>query len=199
MWGGILRIAVLFAAVFLTGMVVKGMDDLLDSSWDLAKGKRTVAGSYGYSLVPYLMVFLAIAAWLAPKISLSLFLASYAVGMFFDSRQKMASGLQGYQETVIIILLGSLFFGWLEMLSSLSIILLVQVLDDLQDFRKENPTGHKNWARKFGVVETILFAIILFSLSLALATEKTLLVLVATPLVKRCLEIPLKEEKQDAC
>jgi hypothetical protein len=87
----------------------------------------------------------------------------------------MPLGLYGYQESLITLVLGILILGPSEMLSSLFIMWSIQLWDDLCDYTKEIACG-KNYVKKLGKVECLVFSIICFLSALYLDAVKTIAV-----------------------
>lgn len=148
-------------AVFLTGLVIKMMDDFIDSEYDDMLGKRNLSNVLGRGILPYAIFIFSLACLLDPRTSIGLFFSSYILGMVTDYNVKMPAGLYGYQESLIVLSLGILLLGFSEITSSLFIMGFVQLWDDLCDYKKEKNCG-KNYVKLLGKVECIILSIICF-------------------------------------
>ncbi|MGI6567248.1 MAG: hypothetical protein GX341_08610 [Firmicutes bacterium] len=155
---------------FFTGIAVKLMDDYLDAHFDQMAGKRTWAGELGEAALPYALAALSLGAAFNPAWSLTLFWASYAMGMRGDMTRPLSLGLTGWQEALVLGVFALLVFGWKEVFTSWGAIFVLQAIDDLRDEREDRLTSAGNWAVQWGVVETgltgVLMAIILARLDL---------------------------------
>ena len=152
-------------SIFLTGIVIKIMDDFLDQDIDsLYRKGLNIFLVVEHSVMSYTLLLLSFAFILDPVTSLSLFFASFALGMLTNLTVKMPTGLYGYQESLIIVFVGCILFRT-NMLSSLLIILTVQLCDDFLDFDRDKVTK-KNLAFLMGKTECSLLAITAFLLTL---------------------------------
>lgn len=162
-------------AVFLTGFVIKLMDDFIDLEYDTVLKRQNFSNVLGKGVLPYTLFIFSLACFLEPSTSISLFFSSYIIGMTADYGTKMPSGLYGYQESLITLILGILILGSSETLSSLFIMWSVQLWDDLYDYKKEIACG-KNYVKMLGKVECLVFSIICFLSALYLDAVKTIAV-----------------------
>ncbi|NLY51403.1 MAG: hypothetical protein GX063_00655 [Firmicutes bacterium] len=170
-------------ACFFTGTAVKLMDDYLDAPFDQMIGKRTWAAELEEGALPYALAALSLGAAAHPVWSVTLFWASYTMGMRGDLTRPLSLGLTGWQEALILGLLAFLFFDWQEMLTSWTAIFALQAIDDLRDRREDRLTGAGNWAVKWGVVETALAAALAVAVSAYLDLLKLVLVLLGSLVV----------------
>ncbi|NLY29301.1 MAG: hypothetical protein GX047_01555 [Firmicutes bacterium] len=170
-------------ACFLTGTAVKLMDDYLDAPFDQMIGKRTWAAELKEAAFPYALAALSLGVAADPVWSITLFWASYAVGMRGDLIRPLSLGLTGWQEALVLAFLAHLLFGWQEMLSSWMAIFALQAIDDLRDQREDGLTGAGNWAVKWGTVETAIAAVLAVAVSAYLNLGKLVLVLLSSLLV----------------
>lgn len=152
------------SSIFFTGFVIKIMDDYLDHDIDNLEKRQNLFTVLEYGGLPYALLLLSLAFMLDSVTSLSLFLASFAVGMAGKLTVKMPSGLYGYHESIIVALLGFIFLK-ANMASSLFIIVTIQLWDDFLDYDKDK-LNKNNLAFLLGKVECLLLAIIFFLLSL---------------------------------
>ncbi|MGZ4162769.1 MAG: hypothetical protein ACXVDB_01505 [Tumebacillaceae bacterium] len=170
-------------AIVLTGLTIKLMDDHLDVEFDQCIGRQTLAMRLGRASLPYGLAALGLAMALSPKVALSLFLASYAIGMGHDLSEKMPTRLPGWAESLIATGIMTWYAGWYLAAWSLAIMLMIQLLDDLMDLNNDKRSGQNNWANRFGFVEATLAMFVFALAAVLLAPIRTAEVLVATPLV----------------
>jgi hypothetical protein len=154
-----------FICVIMTSLVIKGMDDLLD-------GDEMVLPWLRYS--PYSLLLFALAAAFYPPWAITFFLASYGVGMIRDPFQRLPLTFTALEETIAVLLSGFLFFGWKEMLTSLLLILCIQMVDDLIDQQKDLREGRWNMATRYGWVEISAFAAAIGLIVTSITPEKTM-------------------------
>lgn len=128
------------------------------------------------AFLPYSLLIFSIAASLYLSWAVTLFLASYAVGMANDPGRRLPSSMTAIQESTLAMAIGVFFFGWLEMITSLLLILVVQIVDDLMDERADLREGRWNIVRGYGRVETITLASSMLLFTLALAPLKAICV-----------------------
>jgi hypothetical protein len=140
-------------AVLLCAFAVKLTDDFLDQQNDLKVERCNWALYLGPGTMVYATLFLALAASINSSVSLSLFFASYIVGMFNDLLRILPSRLRGWQESSLVMIAGVLLFGWINMLFSLLFIIAVQCTDDCLDYRLDCITGQRNIANRVGLME----------------------------------------------
>lgn len=150
-------------SIFLTGIVIKIMDDYLDQDIDVIEKQPNLYIALEYGGLPYTLLLLSLAIMLDFITALSLFFSSFAVGMAGKLTVKMPSGLYGYHESLIVVLLGFIIFK-LEMVSSLLIIVTIQLWDDFLDYESDK-ISKKNLAFVLGKVECLLLTIIFFLLA----------------------------------
>jgi len=108
-------ISIMFS-VILSAIAIKLADDYLDQ--DMDKSEKNFATVLGKGSMLYGMVSMALAASLNTPISISLFLASYIIGMFHDLKSHFPSRLNGFQESILIFIVGVFLLGWKMILFS---------------------------------------------------------------------------------
>lgn len=162
-WPELVRVCI---ALLLSGATVKFMDDVMDMEYDLARGKRTLAARLGRASLPYSLVAFAIAMIAQPLVSSSVFFASYAVGMFSRSTERLPTHVRAYIEIVVAVSLTVFITGWRDALWGISMMCLIDWLDDVMDRRRDNETGQFNVAIRFGTVETLFAILIVFCFAL---------------------------------
>lgn len=169
--------------IFLTGIVIKLMDDYLDQELDKIEGKFTLAVILDKAIVPYSLLSMVFCMMIYPNLAGSLFLASYIIGMGSNLKQRLPLGLNAFQEFVIFGILGLIIFGFIEMLSSLVIIIFIQFVDDFLDFYSDAKFTRRNFVIRFGFLESVIITLICLIASLILDWEKAVLVSISTPLI----------------
>lgn len=184
MYGEISSLALKGLAIFLVGICIKVMDDYMDIELDALLGNKTLAAKLGPGTLPYVLLLFAMAVSINQNLTLALFMASYAVGMFQDLFRPLPSGLKGWQESVVVFILGIVILGWETIMWSFTIMAAIQLLDDLIDYRLDLKTGVVKAVQRVGFAETALLVLIFTLLSLYLAVDQTLMVLGLTPVVK---------------
>jgi 1,4-dihydroxy-2-naphthoate octaprenyltransferase len=160
MFGGLLDWMTSLASMVLMGAAVKLMDDYLDSEYDICRGERTIAVKIGRATLPYALVCALISSYFNVSIAVSIFLASYALGMLTNAREKLPTKVPAYMEIVISLLVLWAMVGWRTGLWALSFMALIDWLDDVIDMTRDQRTGQRNLALKIGLVETTLLILI---------------------------------------
>lgn len=171
-------------AIFLSGWVVKLMDDFLDLRYDLFAGDETLAVRLGEGTLPYSLIGLVFAALLHPEIALSLFVGAYAAGMAGDYDRQLPSGLKGWQEGAAAVCFTLVFSPWSTVVWAVSVMLAVQITDDLFDIAEDGASGNPNIARRIGIGETRMLGLLALFAACVLKPAHTALVFMAIPLVE---------------
>lgn len=148
------------AALLLTGLAIRLMDDFLDLRYDAQAGIPSPAVRLGEATLPYGLLALAAGAALHAPTSLTLFFAAYAVGMIQDLRRPLPSGIAGWQEGGIVLVFGALLLGFWTQVWALAVMLFIQAVDDLLDYRLDRMSGNPNLVRAYGYVEVCLVALL---------------------------------------
>lgn len=179
----------LMAAVGLcaAGLAIRLMDDFLDTPLDLRQGLRTPAHSLGSACLPYALAALSIGCLLAPKLAAALFLGAYAVGMASDLGRMLPLGLQGYQESLLAVLIGSLGAGLVVMTWAVVMMIAIQAFDDLVDVETDQQTGGHNWCRRYGTGEVVLSGLLSLAIGVFLSPMLTILTLLMAIFIDRVL------------
>lgn len=188
MFGAIFDFLIKWLTICLTGIVIKLMDDYLDQELDKIEGKYTLAVLLDKALLPYTLLFMVLCMSVHPALAGSLFLASYIIGMGHNLQQALPLGWSSAQESIIFGIFGLVIFGFVEMFSSLLIIIFVQLIDDFVDYYTDRQYSRRNFVIRFGLWETIFTSVISFILALILDWQKTLLVSISFPLILFSLE-----------
>ncbi len=175
--------------IVLAGLVIKLMDDWLDVEFDQCIGRHTLAIRLGRACLPYSLLGFGLALALAPDVALTLFLASYAIGMGHDLRERMPTKLPGWVESLAAVS----FSVWATDLRltvwALFVMATIQLLDDLMDLQNDRRSGQNNLANRFGFVEVTLMMFICLLASILLSPLKTVEVLLAAPFVHMLLAL----------
>ncbi|MFD2168517.1 hypothetical protein [Tumebacillus lipolyticus] len=175
--------------IVLAGLVIKLMDDWLDVEFDQCIGRHTLAIRLGRACLPYSLLGFGLALALAPDVALTLFLASYAIGMGHDLREKMPTKLPGWVESLAAVS----FSVWATDIRltvwALFVMTTIQLLDDLMDLQNDRRSGQNNLANRFGFVEVTLLMFICLLASILLSSLKTVEVLLAAPFVHMLLAL----------
>lgn len=152
------------------------MDDYLDAPLDRLISKRTWAMDLQEAALPYALIALSLGIIADPLWSITLFWASYSIGMRGDLSRPLPLGLTGWQEGLFLGVLTLLLFGWKALLTSWAAIFSVQAIDDLLDQKQDRMSGAGNWAVRWGTVETCLAVAISVAILCYLDVMKLILV-----------------------
>lgn len=158
MWHVIFDFVITAVAVTCCAFSVKLTDDWLDQEHDRLAGRKNWANQLGIGTMLYAMLLLILAASLQTTVSLALFLASYIIGMFHDLTSRFPLGLLGWQESLAILLISIVLFGWQNTIFSLLFVTGMQLLDDCYDVIGDRLAGQRNFAAKLGQLECFLLA-----------------------------------------
>jgi len=156
----IFKLAGIVISVILCSIAVKLVDDFLDRELDARAGCYNFSNALGSGAIVYGMLSLSLAASINASVSIPLFLASYSIGMFNDSKKTFTSGLSGLQESLLIFILGVMLWGWKSMLFSIFFIFSIQLFDDYLDIYTDQLAGYRNLAHRIGKVECVLLNIL---------------------------------------
>lgn len=170
-------------SILLVGSVIKLMDDFLDLRYDIAEGYEGLAVRLGEGTLPYALLLFALGAMCHASTAISLLLGAYVVGMAGEYDRPLPSGLKGYQEGALVLLVALLLLPWSDLLWALLAMGAVQILDDLHDYATDRITGNPNLARRFGVVELHFAGLLLLTVAAHLRPVGTTLLFLALPIV----------------
>lgn len=165
--------------VFFTGLVIKMMDDYIDRDIDSLSGQKNIFTLSNCRIIPYVLLIFGLACFINKETALTLFFASYSIGMMGTLKAKMPTSLYGYQESIIIIVLGVILFGITEMSSSIFIIACVHLLDEYIDYNKDKKYK-KNWVFLLGKTEVLILGLIFLLSAIYMNPLKSILVLFLT-------------------
>lgn len=163
----------LFFTFFLIGFVIKLVDDSIDVT-DANRIFDKLLNNMQNGIIPYILVIFSISCLLDYKLTVSIFISSYIIGMFNDINRILSFKLKGYQEAIILFLIGIFFLGKSEMISSFLLVLIIQLLDDIIDLKNDKYYGRNNLCLKFGFLEVSVFLLILTLLLFKLSYIKLL-------------------------
>lgn len=160
MWPAIFNFACIVTAVACCAFAIKLADDYLDQEQDRLAGQANWTDILGIGTMFYAIFFISIAAAINSSISLSLFFASYIVGMFNDLHSRFPLGLTGWQESLLTLIISLTLFGWDITFFSLSFVIAVQLIDDCIDIKIDSNSGRRNFACRLGCMECSLAALL---------------------------------------
>jgi len=162
-----------FFSIFLTGIVIKLLDDYLDEDKDYLLSRKNLYFYLKKGILPYTLLIFSFAVILNYKYSVSLFLSAYILGMINNFDEKLVLGTPVYTEMIVISVIGCVVFGIKEMFSSIFLIASIQLIDDYIDYEKDKPFK-KGFAWKLGKTECLLIFIIFSLISLYLNVLKAI-------------------------
>lgn len=172
----------MFFSIFFTGITIKMMDDFIDEDFDHLIGIFNLTKELGPGIVSYILLIFSLAIVLNPKVATSLFFVSFSIGMVGNLTAKMPSGLYGYQESIIVLILALFLSGTKEVFSSLFLITAIQLWDDYLDYTGDKYSS-KNWAFILGKTECFILGLLNFLASLYLDYIKAILGIISAILI----------------
>ncbi|MFW6281697.1 MAG: hypothetical protein ACOC1O_02730 [bacterium] len=152
--------------ILIMGIVIKIMDDSLDRDLDKMTGQWNITSILNRSITPYCILMVIISLYFNFEECISIYMTSYILGMINDCREKLPSKLFAWQECIIIFFLSISITSFINMISTIFIIILIQIIDDYIDLKKDTYPQTNNIIIKLGCVNTILLFIIILFLSL---------------------------------
>lgn len=180
-------------AVILTAITIKLVDDYLDNDKSILS---TIIGNMGRGILPYSIMIFSISCLFNVETSVSLVASAYIIGMLSDFNRKLSFSFTGYQESILIFGTIVLFLGLHEVLSSLLIIFITQLIDDIIDIDKDRYYNNKNLVLQIGVVEVVLISLILILVTFKLNPIKLIICLIVFSLIE-LLEYNIKLEDKE--
>ncbi|MFO7820254.1 MAG: hypothetical protein R6V17_08480 [Halanaerobacter sp.] len=168
-------------AVFLTGLVVKLMDDYLDQEIDRLNERYSLAVKLKRKILPYSLLLFSFALLCDYKLSISLLWASYIVGMGVDV--KSSWGLKVYQELSLLLVMGFFLLDRRQFLFALLIILFIQTVDDYIDYYREKYISKDNFINYLGRLGTLFIIGVSLICSLIFDWQLSLVVVFCTFLI----------------
>ncbi|AFS78532.1 putative membrane protein [Gottschalkia acidurici 9a] len=161
----------LLVCISIISIIIKIIDNVVDNEGYVDESKLLPEKG----ILPYVVIMMGVASMLNINITVSLIFSAYIVGMFENLNMTFLFSLKGYQESIIVAILGILFIGFNDMISSILVISSIQLIDDLIDMDKDRITQNKNYALKYGIVEVSIATIILFLIALFMSPNKTII------------------------
>lgn len=150
------------AGITLIGFVIKMMDDFLDQEIDILQGDLNLTSILKKGILPYSLVIMIFALHLNFIESVSYFSASYLLGMASTAGDKLPSRLKGWQEGLILITIAIYLTDLREIITSIILILILQLIDDYIDYKKEIYIKKDNLINKLGYINVLIIFIVLF-------------------------------------
>lgn len=168
-------------AVFLTGVVIKLMDDYLDQEIDRLNERYSLAVRLKRKILPYSLLLFSFAVLCDYELSISLLWASYIVGM--GANTKSSLGLKVYQELILLLVMGFVLLDRGQFLFALLIILFIQTADDYIDYYREKYINKDNFINYLGRLGTLFIVAVSLSCSLICDWQLSLVVVFFTLLI----------------
>lgn len=182
--------------LLLVGLAIKLMDDFLDQEKDKASGQYNLYHILGKSILPYSLVIFSFGLYLNLVEGISFFAASYLLGMAHDYHLRLPSGLIAWQEGLIVFMFSTYLTDLKNSLSALLLILLLQFIDDLIDFKKDSQYFQANLFKKLGFFNSVLIMLALTIVAIIFYPVKLIYFIIAIILLYLSFEI-LKIKNRD--
>lgn len=160
-------------------MAIKIMDDYIDAPWDALFGQTTWVAELKEAALPYALMALCLGCLADTTWAVTLFWASYVVGMRGDLKRPLALGLTGWQEATLAGVVIYLVSGGYALFTSWAAVFVMQCIDDLLDQSLDKLSGADNWATRWGRVEIGLSLVIVSTVLARLHPAKLILVLMS--------------------
>ncbi|MTI70253.1 MAG: hypothetical protein FH751_08380 [Firmicutes bacterium] len=154
----------ILVCITIMAVLIKVLDDYYDGDYKNIE----IIKNLEESLVLYGLLAFSIACVIESSLAITFFISAYIIGMFKDFNRKLTLGLKGYQEGILLIILCLVFINPLEVFSSFLIILIIDITDDILDFRYDKKYNKKNYVLQFGLGEVLITAIILILFTIKL-------------------------------
>ena len=162
------------AAFTITGISIKLLDDIFDGDGPVSKAN--LAGQSAYAIL-----FFAVGCLLSPVYTVVLFIAAYILGMLRAGSDLFPLG-NGFTEAVSLLLLSVIFIPVKIILFALSVMLAIQLYDDIVDYENDYSAGLTNLVGRFGKWESMLTLVLAGTIAIKLDPLRTLLIFVSLPL-----------------
>lgn len=159
-----------FGAILFTAVAVKWLDDFIDGE----SYTESFRAGAAYSLTAILL-----AAALEFSLTFALFAACYIIGMFNSLKMRLPSGLPSWAESVIALILAIIFSGFKQVCWALLIIISVQLIDDIMDYKLDQSQNRSNAVLYFGLERSWILFLFCFYLSLKFQPLLSVIVLAA--------------------
>jgi len=151
--------------LLLIGAVIKLMDDFLDKEIDRILEKNNYAILIGNSILPYCLLLMTIALYLNFEENTTFFIASYATGMAQDYDKKLPTNIFAWQESVFILFFSILYISFYDTVYALILILCLQLIDDLMDFKQDKYVNDFNYIKIVGIIPGVILILLLILIS----------------------------------
>lgn len=178
-WPEFIRVLLSVACI---GIVIQWMDDIFDVERDVGAGERRFAVRLGRHILPYSVILALSAAVFDWRLAVAIFLGAFSVGMF-GWWKGTPSGILLWLELVGAVSVSVYGIGWLLTGWALSIVIFLDVFDDVIDLRHDERLGAPNIAVHLGVPLSMLLALVALSASFCVSVEWTVAVLTVLPLL----------------
>ncbi len=155
-----------FLGLFFIGLVIKMMDDFLDQDIDRLCEVWNITFILGRGILPYTLVLMSVALYYNFDEAIGFFTASYLMGMAYERNNKLPTRILAWQEGLIIFIIGIFMTSVSNSLGCLLLIILLQFIDDLIDYRNDEYLKKENYVSILGKVNVLLAISIIFMLVL---------------------------------
>lgn len=169
-------------AIFLSGLVIKFLDDYIDHERDSNPNLYQYLGKAGLA---YALIALLLAAKLNFNLTLVLFTASYGVGMFDSLDQKLPSGLPSWLEAVILIIMAIFLAGFPMTIWAILIIITIQLFDDLLDYKQDYDDQTITLVTRLGKERCLILLLLTGYLSFVFSLFLSLVTLIAALIISQ--------------
>ncbi|HHU92585.1 MAG TPA: hypothetical protein GXZ20_05560 [Halanaerobiaceae bacterium] len=163
-----------FLGIFLMGLVIKMMDDYIDKEIDLLKGQWNLSLIFKNAILPYALLLLIFSLYFNFSEAVTIFAASYFLGMASELKETLPSGLMAWQEGIILLILITYITSVQESLAAILIVITIQLIDDFLDLKKDKYIDNRNLVNKLGKFNASLITLALMLISLKYFLEKSL-------------------------
>ncbi len=154
-----------FFGILLMGLVIKIMDDFFDKEIDKESNQWNIHFLLGRSILPYSLLITIISLYFNFTEAAAIFATSYIIGMLHSYRGILPTKLYGWQEGIIILLIFIYILSLEEILSAILMIVIIQIIDDIIDYKIEKFINYNNIINKIGIFNSILLTLILLFIS----------------------------------
>ncbi len=155
-----------FFGILLMGIVIKVMDDYFDKEIDKESKQWNINILLGRSILPYSLLIAIISLYLNFTEAAAVFAASYTIGMLHTYRGILPTKIYGWQEGFVILLIFSYILSFREIIVTIIIVGIIQLIDDMLDYKKEKFINQNNIINKIGIFNTILSTFILLFIAI---------------------------------
>jgi 1,4-dihydroxy-2-naphthoate octaprenyltransferase len=150
-----------FLGIFFCGLVIKLMDDYLDQDIDSLAEKWNITMALKRGTLPYTLILMSIALYFNFSEAIGFFTASYLIGMAYEGNEKLPTNLLAWQEGLVVFIIGIMMTSITNATGCLLLIIIVQLTDDLVDYKKDHYLKRENYVIILGKVNVILIILIL--------------------------------------